>query len=217
MSSLKLLAVLGVLMLGASVALADGTDPIISPGRGPTGSPPAEPEVSLDVICPTSICGVVVDDFTVNDGTLTAVSVTFPEQDVSLGITCGQSDAFLDLGLFNGNTCKYSAYSGSMGEVIQDLSETDAGIATLEAECLAYNEYGSSPPNNSTVTPDAAACIGIPSGTDQSDLQTLIQGAVEGVPLTANLVITPEPSSLALLVLGLGFVAIFACRRKQLA
>lgn len=97
MTFLKVVCFVALLVTSASFALADGIDPIVSPGRAHTGSPPLTPTVDLDV--PNS--QLVTDDFTVDNGVVTAVSITLPAVDVALGVTCGPSNAFLDGGAYN--------------------------------------------------------------------------------------------------------------------
>jgi len=218
------MALLAVVVLGlsATIARADGVDPVAAPGRGPTGSPTCGAALDLSV----SSSGTVTDDCTVVGGTITEISITFPEADVELGITCGVSDAFVDGGIYDpatggfaavpdtngdgGETCNWGKYPTPPNYRTPGM--TAAQIAQLEALCLATNSGGANNPQD---------CEGVPAGTDYSDVEFVITGAIPGVSLSGTevitpTVVTPEPTSLALLVLGIGSLAFFY-RRRQLA
>ncbi len=212
MKLLKVLCFVVLLVTSASLALADGIDPIVSPGRAATGSPGLTPVVDLDV--PNS--GLVTDDFTVEDGVLTAVSITLPGVDVNLGVTCGVSNAFLDGGAFNIKTggfaptinqdgtatCSYTSFSGP------DPDEGPESVLKMELDCTL---------TNLGVIRDADDCAGIPSGTTNSDVRFTVFGGVGGADLSATSQFSgvPEPASLSMLMFGLTGLGVIRRRRAS--
>jgi hypothetical protein len=229
------IAFLAVVVLGLSAAItrADGVDPLGAPVRGPTkslgpfganqGVPICDSSDASD--CSTVSGDMITDDYDVENGTVEEISITFPAADVALGVTCGVSNAFVDGGKYNATlggfapvlngdgtaTCNYGQYPTPPN--YRTVGLTDSEILQLEALCTATNMGG---PNN----PDD--CEGVPAGTDYSDVDFVITGAIPALPgspdaigSVAAIVITPEPTSLALLALGIGSLAFFY--RRQLA
>jgi hypothetical protein len=200
------------------MALADGIDPRVTPGRGPTGSPDFT----------TSFALTGSGDFTVVNGTVTAISINLPAADVSAGfvLTCGVSNAFLDGGAatfdktgvyFNpvsdpttGQTCNYTSFTG----VNNDPAGSNESILQQEIECYA---------TNLGLLHDADDCAGVPQDTSDNhsqsgDVTFSVSGPLPGpdlAPLGVTAVITPEPASFSLLLVGL--TGVFAYRRRKLA
>jgi|GEM_PF-3623540 hypothetical protein len=214
-----------VLFITGSIALAQGSDPIGVPTRGPTGSPPCSGSLTL---------GNGTDDCTVAAGQdATSVTIVFPSADFTNGetVTCGISNAFLDGGpteLVNGvlgfaptitgsgasatAACTWTVFTGTNN----DPPGENESVAQMETECYLTNLTNSLPPSLRYNDPDD--CAGVPGGTTNSDLVYSITGAVTGpgddiVALTTGV---PEPSSASLLLLGLVGLGFFA-RRKLLA
>jgi len=208
---------LGLALIAASGVASAST--IITPSRGPTGSPPYTASLTLEV----GDTGTMVDDFTVQPGdTVLDISVVLPYQDAQQGVVCGVSNAYLDGGTYNPllggfaatisgtgtsetATCSYSAFTGD-----PDGSET---VLQMELDCAA---------TNIGIISDPGSCAGVPydpTGKGQGDVDFSISGAVPDVDLGANSVIasTPEPQSLALLLIGLSAIGVLAWRRRQLA
>jgi hypothetical protein len=210
---------LGVTLLSAGMALADGIDPRVTPGRGPTGSPPF-----------TSVFDLTGSEtFTVVNGTVTAISINLPEADVSAGfvLTCGVSNAFLDgpgavhvdlMGAYfnaasdptTGQTCNYTSFTG----VNNDPAGSNESILQQEIECTATNLGLINDPDD---------CAGVPQDTSANqsqsgDVKFTVSGPLPGpdlAPLGVTAVITPEPASFSLLLVGL--TGVFAYRRRKLA
>lgn len=212
MRLVKAACFLVLLVTSASFALADGIDPIVSPGRAHTGSPTLTPVVDLDV--PNS--GLVTDDFTVQNGTVTAVSITLPAVDVALGVTCGASNAFLDAGAFNLKmggfapilnqdgtaTCSYTSFTGT------NTDPNSESVTKMELDCFLTN--------TGTIR-DADDCAGVPSGTTNSDVSFTIFGGVGGADLSASSQFSgvPEPASLSMLMFGLTGLGLIRRRRAS--
>jgi hypothetical protein len=211
---MKVTKVAGLIVVGllsAGIALADGVDPRASAGRGPTGSPNFTPSLSL----PVANSGSVIDDYTVNDGVVTSISITLPAADTALGVTCGASNAFEDGGAFNiktggfapvinsdgSATCNYTAFAGTY----DDQYGFKESVLEMEIGCTL---------SNLGVINDFEDCAGVPSDTTDSDVVFNIYGAIPGTPLAANSVVTPEPASLALLVMGLVSLPLLTLGRR---
>jgi PEP-CTERM motif len=191
MKLLKAVFVLGVVLLSSSTVFAS----IVSPNRGPTGSPTLLPFESFEG----------TTDFTVVNGVVVAVSITFPDAPNNF---CGISNAFLDGGgpVDNGDgtdTCNYAAFTGTNN----DPSDFNESVKRMELDCFL---------TNLGVIRDADDCGGVPSGTSNSDLVFVVP---EGLEVTADSTITgtPEPASVALLLAGMVSLGFVRRRRSLLA
>jgi len=232
MKSLRLVALCAAALAASSIASAST---IITPSRGPTGSPPYTSNITIGVEDGgvTSCNGSASPsdsqcDFTVGTGDMvTGISITLP--DSGNNVVCGVSNAFVDGGAFNSllngfaptttgtganetATCSYSVFTGTNDD------DGPESISQQERDCTASNK---NPSYN-----DFDDCAGVPydptaNGSQSGDVVFTLTGLPANsnfdADVTSTIAPTPEPGSLALLLLGLGSVALLGYRRRETA
>lgn len=230
MRSLKMLGLCTAILSASSIAFASA---IITPSRGPTGSPPYTSSMTIGVVDGgVSSCNGsespsdTACDFTVGlNDTVTGISITLP--DATGNVLCGISNAFIDggstvnVGGQNGfeptttgsgasetATCSYTTFTG----INTNPAENQETVSRQETDCFNYNAGNGA--NN-----DSDDCGGVPydpTGTGQGDVVFTLTGETGTFDATvSSTIVTPEPGSLALLLIGLGSVGILGYRRKQ--
>jgi hypothetical protein len=191
-----------------SLIAYDGTlvpnDSGLGAAKGPTGSPPVDPTITVS--CPESApkCTSATVDYTVESGTVTMVTMTLTG---NVGtFFCGPSDAFLNVNFYStDDTCTYEAYTGPA------VSEPPETVGQMEEDCFATNLANFL--NLSSLYSDPDDCAGVPAGTNFSDLVLSQFDTAQGAHTDADVIISPEPGSYSLLLLGMAGLLIF--RRKM--
>ena len=231
MKLVKMFWLVALVLCTASLALADSTDPRVSPGVGPGHSPTCESSGTL-----------VGPDCAVQSGTATGISISLADSSGDT-LTCGVSNAFLDapttgstfhfdpatdptapwyFTAFNNGTtqtCNYTSFTGVNDESPTEIAYENNTLAPCVLNVLASCTIAQ---NDCTLTNismglgtrynDADDCAGVPTG---SDLVYNVVGATSNDVLTGSISGVPEPASLSLLMIGL--VGLFMYRRRKLA
>lgn len=185
-------------------------DSTIHVGSGPGGSPGVDPIIT--VACPPSLpsCTSATEDFIVTSGVVTAVTMTLNASFNVGTFFCGISDAFINENFFSADVG--GVYTCNFGVGAPDPSEAPGSesFSQLQTDCYATNLATFL--GVSSIYSDPDDCAGVPAGYD---LILAFSDTTPGASSTANVTITPEPSSGYLLLFGM--IGLGCFRRYKLA